>query len=330
MLKLRLLIIFVLFCIGCSFAKDKSENKPLLLEEAGCDSGGTLIFKGVCIDHDYEINKFPNQNITPAWNQGIHVAFNPKKQEVLKVIEASNRITMNIKIGLWWRDDRIKTNTSLLNIFDWRFRFAPGLTLSWYEKIQWEKYIWYPQVVNFEYSNEKKIKHNPASILHIEPGELIPETNFTKNSTVLFAYFEYELGLTCNFDFIHFPMDNQICKLRLTNEYARQLRLALFYTPDSQHTVELYEKDGFDITITYIEGDKFHSQNLSYVGINLLLKRVIHPYLYQYYIPCIVIVCVSQCSFIIPPSAIAGRLGLVATQFLTLTNIFIDSNVSIS
>ena len=329
MFELRLLIVFIVFGIGGA-STNRSKNKKALLEEAGCDPGGKLIFKGVCIDPDYEINKFPNQNITPAWNRGIHVVFDPNKQQVFKVLEHNNRIIMDLKIGVFWRDDRIRTNTSLLSTVDWRFRYSPGLTLSWYERVKCDKYLWYPQVINFQYSYEKKLKHKPVTTLHIEPGELIPETNFTKNSTLLFAYLEYELGLACNFDFIHFPMDNQICRLHLTNKYARQLHIALFYTPEYQHKVDYYETDGFDITITYKESDESNSKNLSYVGIDLYLRRVIHPYLYQYYIPCIVIVCVSQCSFIIPPSAIAGRLGLVATQFLTLTNIFIDSNVSIS
>ena len=51
------------------------------------------------------------------------------------------------------------------------------------------------------------------------------------------------------------------------------------------------------------------------------------PFLYMYYLPCMAIVLVSQISFIIPLSSIPGRVALVVTQFLTLTNIFIHQTV---
>ena len=63
------------------------------------------------------------------------------------------------------------------------------------------------------------------------------------------------------------------------------------------------------------------------VGFNVTLVRIIQPYLYQYYFPSIAIVVVSQISFMIPLSATPGRIALVVTQFLTLTNIFIHQMV---
>ena len=63
-------------------------------------------------------------------------------------------------------------------------------------------------------------------------------------------------------------------------------------------------------------------------GFDVTLARMIQPYLFQYYFPSIAIVVVSQISFIIPLSAIPGRIGLIVTQFLTLTNIFIHQMVS--
>ena len=42
------------------------------------------------------------------------------------------------------------------------------------------------------------------------------------------------------------------------------------------------------------------------IGFNITLQRIVQPYLYQYYLPCIAIVIVSQISFIIPLSAVSG------------------------
>ena len=57
------------------------------------------------------------------------------------------------------------------------------------------------------------------------------------------------------------------------------------------------------------------------------MKRIQQPYLLKYYLPCIAIVTVTQISFYIPPDAIPGRIALLVTQFLTLTNLFISEQV---
>ena len=65
------------------------------------------------------------------------------------------------------------------------------------------------------------------------------------------------------------------------------------------------------------------------VRVHIHLQRQWSKYVYQYYIPCITIVIATSFSFIIPLSAIPGRVALVVTQFLTLTNIFINQMVGI-
>ena len=62
-------------------------------------------------------------------------------------------------------------------------------------------------------------------------------------------------------------------------------------------------------------------------GIRYTLMRQIEPYIYQYYLPSNVIVMTSFFSFIIPLSAIPGRVALVVTQMLTLMSIFIHQMV---
>merc|ERR1712038_647387 len=64
--------------------------------------------------------------------------------------------------------------------------------------------------------------------------------------------------------------------------------------------------------------------NLKEVGFKITMKRVQQPYLLKYYLPCVAIVTVTQISFYIPPDAIPGRIALLVTQFLTLTNLFIS------
>ena len=57
------------------------------------------------------------------------------------------------------------------------------------------------------------------------------------------------------------------------------------------------------------------------------MTRLGTSYMVEYYLPCIGIILVSEIGFVIPVTAIPGRIGLLVTQFLTLTNLFIHQMV---
>ena len=96
------------------------------------------------------------------------------------------------------------------------------------------------------------------------------------------------------------------------------------YDPTYQtlYSTKHYKAHGFDVTIS------FHNES-NEIGFDIELTRIVLPYILQYYLPCCCIVMVSFISFIVPLSALPGRVGLMVTQFLTLTNIFIHQMVSI-
>ena len=64
------------------------------------------------------------------------------------------------------------------------------------------------------------------------------------------------------------------------------------------------------------------------LGFNIDIERGISSYVIEYYLPCASIVAGSAVSFIIPLTAIPGRVSLVVTLFLTLTNLIIQHEVS--
>merc|ERR1711963_24103 len=133
-------------------------------------------------------------------------------------------------------------------------------------------------------------------------------------------------------DFSLFPFDSQTCAFL---QFGSTQDLKIISNCGRIPANEKYKPDGFDVFLlpigAYCENlgeQKSSDQNPAQLlwtdtGFNITLKRIIQPYLYQYYFPSIAIVIVSFISFIIPLSAIPGRIVLVVTQFLTLTNIFI-------
>ena len=72
--------------------------------------------------------------------------------------------------------------------------------------------------------------------------------------------------------------------------------------------------NGF-LTSPYIGTKSAHRQKIQFA---YLISR----YLYIYYLPSGLFVVVSWVSFLIPPEVVPGRMALLVTLFLVLTNIF--------
>ena len=103
----------------------------------------------------------------------------------------------------------------------------------------------------------------------------------------------------------------------------------MLYDPDKKTHLsdKPYDTLGFDITTAFVDANSTYANEKLEIGFDIMMKRIIRPFVYQYYLPCIAIVFISQVSFIVPLSAIPGRIALVVTQFLALTNIYVQQMV---
>ena len=136
----------------------------------------------------------------------------------------------------------------------------------------------------------------------------------------------------CNdFSFRYHPMETLKCSFKLG---SAMFKVNFVWGGDGGgwkwayilHKPDPYVVSGYTVTnVTWINPRKDMGMG---IGFDVTLKRNVMPYVMQYYVPCCAIVLVSQISFIIPLSAIPGRVALLVTQFLTLTNIFIHQQVN--
>ena len=145
------------------------------------------------------------------------------------------------------------------------------------------------------------------------------------NTTAILVRQDLQITLPCSFDPNTFPFDAPYCMLRYSNENARHLIPIPLRT--STHTPRPFSKYGF--TITVLEDDGIDESGSAFVGMKYNMRRILSPFVFQYFLPAAAIVFVSDISFIIPSSATPGRVGLLATLFLTLTNLFINHMVSL-
>ena len=276
-----------------------------------CENGTTpLLHSRVCVDSNYDEDESPsNQDPIPIY-------YKVTEMDILDINEKSKTIKIEMGLGRGWQDDRIEVHP-VSNEPPW---------VGFYYKIL---PIWFPT---------EKRRH--ARNMDEEREETIIGQNDSAGAWVL-TYSEIYLDLHCDFKFAKFPMDTQYCPFIFTNENSGDLQL-LPLANDTLGVLQpslsldkekasfpLLELDGFEITTSFVHGNTLRDQDLSYWGFNLTMRRITSTYVFEYYVPGAAIVCVSHISFIIPHHSIPGRIGLLATLFLTLMNIFINHMVSI-
>ena len=289
-----------------------------------CVNGQTYHGQGVCLDADYQNEQPPNEKTMPIYYKLL-------KMDIRKIKEKDKTIELEMKLGRGWQDDRITFNSSFADCPDIACFYLPDLIDK--NGVQ-NLPIWFPSGTKTRNVRQEELEDDPATLIMIAKDASMS----VASAPWVIAYSEVKLSLFCDFKFADFPMDTQMCQFVYTNENAKELHLlpygdeAFLRQLSSELDWDTYnytalEKDGFEIETSFVHGNDLDKENLHYWGFNVTMRRIISPYAFQYFLPAAAIVGVSQISFIIPPSSIPGRIGLLATLFLTLMNIFINHMV---
>ena len=285
------------------------EWKKKWIEDTGCPyvSQDQMLVKNVCLMPYYQLNESPHKD-----NFLEFVTVNLLAAKVLEIDESNNKLTIQLSQHLHWYDHRIKANFSeefedvgLIKLTPNNFYqiWHPDLDLFTINLLGWESLY-----------NPRLYKDVVIQYHRLEEGEYAE----------MVAWKEWKATIVCDFEFKNFPFDTQTCRFVQKIDSNSLTHIEYF----SNMTNMEYTAVGFDIEIllkeetTQNETDDF-LMSVNEIGFNITLKRIVNPYLYQCYLPCAAIVTVSQVSFMIPQESVPGRISLIATQFLTLTNIFI-------
>ena len=305
----------------------KKEDKcKSLLAAAGCDDG-KLLDKNVCIRKDY------NRLIPPTSNK-VYIKFSNFPQ-ILGINEAEETIDMEIDMVNIWEDDRIQVNLVEVEneklikprgAKDSRIRTLPLRIQSLCTSSENDLKIWTPQDQGFHVKGKIKknddVEDDPWGIEKFRLRLTIP---LNETTPLIAMKMKFSARLQCKFHYIGYPLDREKCSLRFNSKKAYLMDLSLDDPDDLCNDPKNgYERNGFYITVKC-----FNESEGSYqVGIDFNVDRVIIKHVFQYYLPSAMIVLISQTSFVFPLSALPGRTGLVVTQFLALTNIFINEQVN--
>ena len=264
-----------------------------------CENG-SLLSSYVCIPTGYIKGEAPKS--PTIVNTKIEI------NNIREVNDKKMRITIDFYQELSWRDNRITTilpsngssvlNNNLINRI-------------------WKPDLWIKNLFDFKL----------RGVLEPTGGFTIKDQTFNEERNTLINYnMEAQATIYCNFNFLKYPMDTQFCEFIIDAAYPQTnvvrviFELGLFGVTNNN-----FNLDDFAINVTF-------KNETGQTGINSIIKleRQVLPFIIRYYLPCIAIITVSLMNFLISVDSIPARTALLVTQFLTLTNILIAQQVSVS
>ena len=319
---LNVIVLFIVITTDTIYCTDYEVDDVIKqsVKDSGCPFVGRhqLLERTACLMPDYALNEMPKNfknGVTRVNIYLLHVY-------VLEVDENKKQMTIEILQYMDWKEPRIKAN----------FTAAPNHTKIKVSSKNVNR-IWHPDLDIYT----KRLKEWKSLYDPLLYQEIYIWNGSNEAIVKLKALKAWKATVSCKFDFSTFPFDSQICTF-LQFASSPQLQLK---TNCRNKAAKLHNKPArFEVFLTgggaYCEQKNDQSKGLEErllwmdIGFNITLERIVRPYLYEYYFPTFAIVVVSQISFMIPVSASPGRITLIVTQFLTLTNIFIHQKVRIA
>ena len=305
LLLLHLLLILQNF-VSSGGTKSEGRDDRLYEEEYFVDcSGGTLLSPNICIPRGYRKGELPM--IPLEINTAIEV------NNIREIDDKKMTVSLEIHPQLLWPEPRINANLT-------QDEMKKGKVLN---NINLE-YIWKPDLL-IENLHTFKLHSVLEDMSGLSIGNGLAVN--LKNETVIWYEFSAKASIYCNFDFLRYPMDKQECNFTIGTTYpAKQTIVFKFHTSVFTFGKATQNTDDFNLNIVNVDG---HKDNDTKFGFTIKMSRRLQPFIMECYLPCIAIVIVSHISFILPLDAIPGRVALLVTQFLTLTNICIHQQVNI-
>ncbi|GLV43075.1 GluClalpha [Carabus blaptoides fortunei] len=217
-------------------------------------------------------------------------------RSISKIDDVTMEYSVQFTFREQWLDERLKFND-----FGGRLKY---LTLTEAKK------VWMPDLF---FSNEKEGHfHNiimPNVYIRIYPY-----------GSVLYSI-RISLTLSCPMNLKLYPLDQQICSLRMASYgWTTDDLVFLWKEGDPVQVVKNLHLPRFTLEkfLTDYCNSKTNTGEYSCLKVDLLFKREFSYYLIQIYIPCCMLVIVSWVSFWLDQGAVPARVSLGVTTLLTM------------
>ncbi|XP_012280463.1 glutamate-gated chloride channel isoform X1 [Orussus abietinus] len=218
----------------------------------------------------------------------------------VRSISKIDDVTMEYSVQLTFREQWL----------DERLRFDDSKGRLKYLTLTESNRVWMPDLF---FSNEKEGHfHNiimPNMYIRIFP-----------NGSVLYSI-RISLTLSCPMNLKLYPLDRQICSLRMASYgWTTDDLVFLWKEGDPVQVVKNLHLPRFTLEKFFTDycNSKTNTGEYSCLKVDLFFKREFSYYLIQIYIPCCMLVIVSWVSFWLDQSAVPARVSLGVTTLLTM------------
>ena len=333
---MQFLRISLFICAALAIVQPIESSRGANFIEAGCKfwiedrnkwgpDYGKLLQKGACVEgvYDRAIPPGPNRTLILSTIEG---------QRIRDIDAQKKTLTIDFSLKMRWWDYRIKTN------FSTQKEELNEIPID----NRWINEIWMPNVYVYNLSNYKAFKDSMLwrSFLLVQNKQArkiplhvakILSNGYMKNLTDdnLHSHSQGDVEMTleatatiyCTFDLPRYPFDKQQCKFRLGSRSSDTV-FTLEDPTNHYHQMVSYQASNFFTSTTFVNDTN------GAIGVDITMSRDIQSFVLKYYVTCIAIVILSNFSFVFPLTDKSGRVGLLVTLFLTLTNLFIYQMVS--
>ena len=292
-------------CIYGEVEKQHDQNTTTVGEEytISCQ-GGILLSPTICIPNGYRKGELPT--IPLQINTALEV------NNIREIDDKKMTVSLEFHPQLVWEEKRLITN------FSAEERKSGKVLSNIYLDHLWKPDLLIQNLCEFKVHSILE----DMSGLALGNGLAVGLTD----TPVIWYEFSAKAVIYCNFDFLHYPMDEQECNFTIGTTYPAQRAITfIFHTSENSFGDGKQNTDEFSLVIQNFTTQK----NDTTFGFTIKMQRRLQHFIMECYLPCIAIVVVSHISFIVPLDAVPGRVVLLVTQFLTLTNICIHQQVSI-
>ena len=284
------------------------------------------IIKNVYIRKGYDVENPTNDIFETATLT--RVSYQILRFYVGTLDEWKKKLTVHIRMKGTWVDSRIRVNLSgtdkniillpTTKIGNPPILWNPFDLLKIYEMIN-KKNNLYPIQINF---------------LKLTLQDSWPRKELSSQNVFVSADIDWRVTVSCNslVDYSNFPHDSHMCRFKMRSNYVNAtLEVKGKKREMFKRNFKYEELSGFTLSNSIFPTEcKYTGEKefkYSMFGVEIKLVRRLEKYILESYVPCTLIVLASILSFIIPLSAIPGRVGLVVTLFLTLTHMFLSQRV---
>jgi hypothetical protein len=290
--------------IGCTKKYWKVNDFGIALGKPAVKPSGKVLDDGACVGDEYSKTFLPI-----SVERTVNITF--EYQKVRGVDAKKQTLSLDLTLRVMWTDPDLKFKFSIKDQQRGAMLLSPDAISE----------IWTPDV---------HIENRTYFKLPDERESLISSKILGGGTNQIELIYEIKTTVYCHFEYSNYPMDQQKCYFNILSA-SQSVIFVLDPAPgdsDGVHQVNAYQAENFNMKIQFFDNEIKNGNNT--IGIMIEMCRLQTSFLYMYYIPCMTIVLVSLIGFVIPVTAIPGRVGLLVTQFLTLTNLSIHQMVSIN